>query len=92
MTNIKHTPWPWEILAGSYGGVFILGPPVGYDGEYENPADAHLIAAAPDLLEALEQVLIEYDDAELANAEPVTLTAAILEARAAIAKAKGQTK
>ena len=37
---------------------------------------------------ALEQFLIEYDEVDLANAEPSSLTEAVLEARAAL---KGET-
>ena len=36
------------------------------------------------LREALEQFLIEYDEVDLANAEPSSLTEAVLEARAAL--------
>ena len=40
------------------------------------------------LREALQQFLIEYDEVDLANAEPSSLTAAVLSARAAL---KGET-
>ena len=40
------------------------------------------------LREALQQFLIEYDEVDLAHAEPSSLTAAVLEARAAL---KGET-
>ena len=40
------------------------------------------------LREALQQFLIEYDEVDLANAEPSSLTEAVLEARAAL---KGET-
>ena len=36
------------------------------------------------LREALQQFLIEYDEVDLANAEPSSLTAAVLSARAAL--------
>ena len=52
-------------------------------------ADLRIIKAERDRLrEALEQFLIEYDVVDLANAEPSSLTAAVLEARAAL---KGET-
>jgi len=41
------------------------------------------------LVEALEQLVIEYDEVDLANAEPKSLTDAVSAARAAIAAAKG---
>ena len=51
-----------------------------------------LRVAAPDMLEALEQLVIEYDEVDLVCAEPAPLTAAVLAARAAIAKATGKPK
>ena len=47
-----------------------------------------LTAERDRLREALEQFLIEYDEVDLANAEPSSLTEAVLEARAAL---KGET-
>ena len=47
-----------------------------------------LTAERDRLREALEQFLIEYDEVDLANAEPSSLTEAMLEARAAL---KGET-
>jgi len=47
-----------------------------------------LTAERDRLREALEQFLIEYDVVDLANAEPSSLTAAVLDARAAL---KGKT-
>ena len=60
--------------------------------EKEMEANARLIAAAPELLEALEEFEAEYDKVDLAKAEPPELTAAVLAARAAIAKAKGEVQ
>lgn len=65
MSDAKHTPGPWEvdehdqIIVGgetTYGGRFV----VCRMGNLENPqiaADARLIAAAPDLLKACEEML-----------------------------------
>ena len=51
--------------------------------------DAITIEAERDRLrEVLQQFLIEYDEVDLANAEPSSLTAAVLSARAAL---KGET-
>ena len=63
MTQTTHTPGPWiaefsdygdEIWFGGYGaGMWTVEPPGAYlDGL--SAANAHLIAAAPDLLAALE--------------------------------------
>ena len=43
-----------------------------------------LTAERDRLREALQQFLIEYDEVDLANAEPSSLTAAVLSARAAL--------
>jgi hypothetical protein len=49
----RHTPGPWE-----WNGKFMVGIPHKGGETYfrTNPEDAQLIAAAPDLLEALEMV------------------------------------
>ena len=88
----KHTPGPWifeerktafDILAPE--SVYYVAEYLGVDcGVIDNMADARLIAAAPDLLEALENLLkvhegeggTQYNSADMA--------------RAAIAKAKGE--
>lgn len=60
-----------------------------------NKANAHLIAAAPDLAEALEKLLAEHldlasraDCLEWAEAEP----SPVIAARLALAKARGETE
>lgn len=79
MSEVRHTPGPWKITAASFTikaaavGTVVYGNP-------DNPnrlADARLIAAAPDLLEALKGVLRVADRA----------TTEFDAARAAIAKA-----
>lgn len=66
----QHTPGPWHITRGLYGnpdGMTIWGPKglngapgtpkvCDVDGIYNREADARLIAAAPDLLAALEAI------------------------------------
>lgn len=96
---MEHTPGPWKALWSS--GISIHGPddrsvasiassikrPEG-----EKAANAYLIAAAPDMLEALEGItgfverLAGDEPAEAANPE---LWRKLERARAAIAKAKG---
>ena len=53
-----HTPGPWEWsgrwLVGK--GKMILWYTTADDGVHANPEDARLIAAAPDLLEALVEI------------------------------------
>ena len=80
--SAKHTPGPWRV--GREGGVGFFIVPVGalvHDGYERCAADACLIAAAPELLEALELVLAQ-DDGDLT-------VGARTAARAAIAKARG---
>lgn len=65
-TEVKHTPAPWLYVHEGSETRFIDGQtsrtvvdlsPMTDDAETE--ANAHLIAAAPDLLEALEDSLVE---------------------------------
>lgn len=100
--NAKHTPGPWRIAPpGVYtSGVNIDAFAGGYvaliGGGVSDPvmADARLIAAAPDLLEALETLLASFDS-EIHNEYDGTswLAERLAEAdhaRAAIAKARGE--
>jgi len=104
----KHTPGPWALEPASMGFGGVYGP----DGEivfalaYARPderpeaeceANAHLIAAAPEMLEALREALEYFDgkaDAEYlpGRAAPVGNREMQLcgEIRAAIAKAEGR--
>lgn len=78
----EHTPGPWKIRAYKDRGFaidFNEDQEQIVDFVYEE-ADAHLIAAAPDLLEALEAVVRVADRA----------TVEFDMARAAIAKARGE--
>ena len=99
---IKHTKGPWEMDAG----LNIHGPDnrlvancggrsQNFDTEKceaENKANAHLIAAAPELLEALEMMVRQFgphprEDTEGWREEYEACDSA----RAAIAKAKGES-
>ena len=84
-----YTKGPWGIMKGDHGpmifsgecgrGVAMLARQVT---TAEREANARLIAAAPELLEALEELLAEtWINGAFAD-----------KARAAIAKAKGETK
>lgn len=94
MDAVKHTPGPWYVYPTEYdndtesfdvmadgAAITIACPP--------SEADARLIAAAPDLLAACEQVLSRLDYlTELWGQEGVTR--GVQDAlRAALAKAKG---
>ena len=86
---MSHTPGPWTVPGATFAesqpgemgtAYFVLGS----DGRpiSANAADADLIAAAPDLLEALEAFVAAYD-----AFEPIDGIA--IQACTAIAKARG---
>lgn len=85
----KHTPGPWKPirdLSSKMVGIW-ADDGEGWVGEVETMADAKLIAAAPDLLAALEAIMATRftpwrEDAVKANSV----------ASAAIAKAKGEKR
>jgi len=92
---MKHTPGPWQLFeVGELGhlcpaaknGVSILTVvtegDVDFAAVYED-ADARLIAAAPELLEALQEMYHAFNWGDMNQGE----TLAISKARAAIAKA-----
>lgn len=89
----KHTPGPWEFVDNSLVGPKLddkpiwLRPVILRSETGINSYDAHLIAAAPELLEALDMMerhFSRYDD---------THNNLVLEqARAAIAKTTGKNK
>ena len=96
MSESKHTPGPWEAIhyAGTdaYSDV-VAGRVALVDGSHSNPLlspeDARLIAAAPDLLEALEDcmaLLLSENAWQVGDARRI----AAINARAAILKAKGE--
>jgi len=93
MSESKHTPGPWYVLEGTasvYSGdgerriVSAEGP----GRPAENKANAQLVSAAPDLLEALTSTLELTADAPGVSAKEFAKR--IAAARAAIAKAKGR--
>lgn len=58
MSEHKHTPGPWIADVRNENCAYIEGPPTSYDECYfKNAADARLIAAAPDLLAALQAIV-----------------------------------
>jgi hypothetical protein len=85
MNETKFTPGPWKIGAYESGRMAVDGANDEEVTGYIDPEDAYLIAAAPDLYEALETVL--------ANApEPYCAITRAVDAkcRAALAKARGE--
>lgn len=105
MSDVKHTPGPWEFLygvndkwdssrvvAGGYGfsAPYRLEPGSGRDPVQD--ADNRLISASPDLLEACEAALAYIPNSVVRSWPPgFELKAKALELlRSAIAKATGQ--
>ena len=98
----KHTPGPWKAVNGDndLSGYFIrilsisdaeIAPARAYgDNKEQRQANARLIAAAPELLAALQ--LVENCNNYTSDGCPVSyeLQAALTEVRAAIRKATGE--
>ena len=64
----EHTPAPWTIQHGHSSRVYLIDNPKGHAlgeivySDTRNPADAQLIAAAPELLQALRGMLQLFAD------------------------------
>lgn len=90
MSKAKHTPGPWDenngrVFRGNSGSICILTDQHSF-GEYR--ANARLIAAAPELLEALQSII----EIGKRNTENPKYDGYYDAARAAIAKATGETE
>lgn len=91
MSNSKHTPGPWEYKRTSgfdFGSTEYWIP--GICSHVRKEADACLIAAAPDLLDALKISLDAFED--LSKTHGISYITEIVDARAALAKAEGLNK
>lgn len=97
----KHTPGPWKVevlghtlrVVDSYGWEEHSND-LAVIGDCSNPtlqANTRLIAAAPDLLEALEMALNAIESSGI-ESKRGDATVACRMSRTAIAKAKGETK
>ncbi len=102
---VSHTPGPWTTKANGYRNQMTIEPCIGavYGAGEELKANARLIAAAPDLLEALEACVEQLDHVPndcwatgpftgnaLQDLVACPGCAALKKARAAIAKAKAK--
>lgn len=97
MSKQQHTPGPWKrrknVVSGPFGVTVVQCMDNGTWGEkgchsitkIEAEANARLIATAPELLEALESIIASADAGNAA-----ILNRLLDQARAAIAKAKGE--
>lgn len=101
MNSTKWTPGPWHIVSagtcqggerrrvqvkGSNGGGAMM---IDYEPCSEGEATARLIAAAPELYEALEEMMRQFEPADPGNDDGVSDCDAIVLARAALARARG---
>ena len=101
---MSHTPGPWKVERADSDGANVVAIAqvawCGTNGSWsknehqfisakEAKANAHLIAAAPDLLEALiaAETVLTFEH----GGEPLNTRNALFLARAAIAKAKGDS-
>lgn len=95
MSQSKHTPGPWKWLYSSIDDEMVYRViPIQRPGTHfvTNEADARLVAAAPELLHALELTIRYLDHPEVKTIPfAMSVDAAIEQARAAIAKAKGES-
>ena len=100
-TKQGHTPGPWHVEdAPDSGLIFIRSHPaevslanIRKGQDHPNDANARLIAAAPELLEALQSILFQAgcrEARDLGNLNYDRLHAVEAQARAAIARATGQ--
>ena len=97
--QVKHTPGPWTIereadrllirnRVGYFGDLLVGGP--NPDANAQNEANARLIAAAPDLLEAAKEMVLFYDEMIAAPEFPAEDTRWVQPLREAIAKAEAR--
>lgn len=93
----EHTPPPWQHVRETYGdfvetsrnsGVIIFRT-----SEHGRPSipDANLIVAAPDLLYALEALMLEINPPTPGSIGETRINMVYSAAKAAIAKARGET-
>lgn len=94
----KHTKGPWRVVEANTPGVlYVSGPAqtltiitaaidLDFSDYVKRTSDAHLIAAAPELLEALEEIM----DGYLYGCAMEVKRENIERARAAITKARGE--
>ena len=101
MSETKYTPGPWR-TSDEFNHESVVGPdrrmvadcavlPVaGGDGLEANRSNARLIAAAPDMAEALKACIDALRNLGAHQSPNMIGAAALTEARAALAKARGQ--
>jgi hypothetical protein len=86
MTTAKHTPGPWLVAREDARRFRVTNEAGDLPSNDESILNARLIAASPELLEALQRALDEL----VGGREAKDRDGAIQQSRAAIAKAKGE--
>lgn len=98
MKEFKGTPGPWHV---SDEGTLVIrddmwfshvASNIGYPTDDEDAANANLIAASPELLSALQQLLEIYDDQSGKVWTTSSKRRALDNARVAVDKVLGETK
>lgn len=94
-TKAKHTPGPWEVHEGDDYIVVMRGDETTDQGiSVDNIEDACVVAAAPDLLAALERAKAAIEEAVMLsatnNGAEYSFKSTIEKISAALAKAKGE--
>lgn len=95
MSETRWTPGEWEPVRNAQTGAYAImvgaSPRVAYvhKNDEHTSANAHLIAAAPDLYEALKPLAFCDDRQPPYGVELEDWQAAVFAARAALAKARG---
>jgi hypothetical protein len=84
---MKHTPSPWTLQRKATNHQHLIGPEPGLIADIHRDEDAVLIAAAPDLLAALQQIA-DGCERRLRKGHDDGDAASLDIARAAIAKAE----
>lgn len=91
----KSFEWCWQIRTEFSGTPVYVECSNRYGRDHSNEDVARLVAAAPDLYEALARMNHNYDGWDRAQLEKrwgMEMVETILEARAALAKARGETE
>lgn len=95
--QVKHTPGPWSFWHDTCAKCredgtaefCIDGPPGGSHGQFSSEADARLVAAAPDMLEALKAITELHGEQSSVGHDRERSMNVYCRAQAAIAKAEG---
>lgn len=94
--SVKHTPGPWHVQPSDHPGGLLIKPIPGQvvaqcDELPEMEANARLIAAAPEMYEALRNFVSIVPRADARDTRDTSYNNARTQARTALAKAEGRS-